>query len=173
MIAFPSGNFGKASADWMINSLLNYKSNKDWIITVVTAPKKGLINHPAHHALNDLMKHVRNKYSIKNNKFHFLGYQSGGQPAITYSQMSQSYVLGITTIGNYSWDNWKEERLKEFNNMTVQLLVGENDTAGVEINQKAYKLLKSNNEMISLKVFDEESARIKSLEQGALFNYLR
>jgi len=172
MIAFPSGSFGKASADWMINSLLNYTSNEDWIITVVTAPKKGLINHPAHHALNDLMKHVRNTYAINNNKFHFLGYQSGGQPAITYSQMSKSYVSGITTIGNYSWDYWKEQRLKKFSNMPIQLLVGENDEAGIEINQRAYKLLKTNNDTITLKVFDKEGARIRSLEQGNLFSYL-
>jgi len=172
MVAFPSGNFGKASADWMISSLLNDKSNKDWIITVITAPKEGLINHPAHHALNDLMKHVRNKHSIKSNKFHFLGYQSGGQPAITYSQMSSSYVTGITTIGDYSWDNWKERDLKTFKNISVQLLVGENDVAAVEINQRAYKLLKRNNEAIALKVFDKEGARIESLEQGALFSYL-
>ena len=172
MVAFPSGNFGKASADWMINSLLKYKSNKDWIITVVTAPKEGLINHPAHHALNDLMKNIRNKHSIENNKFHFLGYQSGGQPAATYSQMSKSYVTGITTIGGYSWENWKASTLKNFANISVQLLVGKNDETGFEINQRAYNLLKSNSETIEFKIFDDEGARIKSLEHGRLFSYL-
>ncbi len=173
MVAFPSGDYGKASADWMIDSLLKYRANKDWIITVVTAPKEGLINHPVHHALNDLMKNIRNKYSIKNNKFHFLGYQSGSQPAVTYSQMSKSYVSGLTTIGGYSWNDWKESNLKKFANTSIQLLVSKNDLTGVEINQKAYELLKFNNEKIELKVFDDKSARIESLEQGNLFSYLK
>jgi len=106
MVAFPPGSYGKASADWMIDKLFNNHQNEEWIITVVLAPEKGLINHPAHHALNDLMTHQRDKYKIADNKFHFLGYHSGGSPAATYSQMSSDYVNGLTTIGNYYWENW-------------------------------------------------------------------
>ncbi len=173
MIAFPPGNFGKASADWMINSLLDFETNKDWIITVVLAPEDGLINHPAHHALNDLMKNLRKNYSIAENKFHFFGYQSGATPATTYSQMSNSYVTGITTVGNYSWEEWKDSSLAKFENMPSLLLVGGNDATGIQINQRAYNLIKQRNKNIELKVFDDEGARIQKLENGRLFSYLK
>lgn len=173
MIAFPPGNYGKASADWMIDSLLNFKTNQDWIITVVLAPEDGLINHPAHHALNDLMKNLRKSYSIAENKFHFFGYQSGATPATTYSQMSKSYVTGITTVGNYSWESWRDSSLNKFENTPALLLVGKNDKAGIEINQRVYDILKSKNKNLELKIFDDEGARIKALEKGHLFGYLK
>jgi tetratricopeptide (TPR) repeat protein len=173
MIAFPPGNFGKASADWMIDSLLDFETNTDWVITVVLAPKDGLINHPAHHALNDLMKNLRKNYSITENKFHFFGYQNGATPATTYSQMSNSYVTGITTVGNYSWEEWKDSSLSKFENMPSLLLVGKNDTSGIEINQRAYDLIKQKNNKIELKIFDNEGARIQKLEGGRLFSYLK
>jgi len=173
MVAFPPGNYGQASADWMIDSLLNYESNQDWIITVVLAPRDGLINHPAHHALNDLMKNVRKRYTIADNKFHFFGYQSGATPATTYSQMSKSYVTGITTVGNYSWEEWRDSSISKFKDTPTLLLVGGNDKAGIEINQRVYDLLKSKNKQLEFKVFDDEGARIKALENGRLFSYLK
>ncbi len=173
MMAFPSGSYGKSSADWMINSMLDFESNKDWIITIVTAPKDGLINHPAHHALNDLMKHLREKYSVSNNKFHFLGYQSGGTPAVTYSQMSNNYITGITVINTYTWDDWKDSSLKSFDNTPTHILVGSNDKLSVKINKRAYDIIKANGNKIEIEYIENQGTRISSLEKGELFKYLK
>jgi len=173
MVAFPPGDYGKASADWMIDKLFNNHNNEEWIITVVLAPEKGLINHPAHHALNDLMKHQRNEYNIADNKFHFLGYHNGGAPAATYSQMSSDYVNGLTTIGNYYWENWKDDSLRNFSAKPTHLFLGEKDKVGVKINQRAHDIFKDNGMLVELKVFEGEGARITALENGQLYKYLR
>ena len=173
MVAFPPGNYGEASADWMIEKLLDNKENTEWIITVVLAPENGLINHPSHHALNDLMKHQRKQFKLADNKFHFLGYHSGGSPAATYSQMSSSYVNGLTTIGNYYWENWSDSNLADFDKVPTHLFVGEKDLDGIRINQKVYDIFKKSNEQVKLKIFDGNSARITDLENGMLFKYLK
>jgi len=173
MVAFPPGDFGTASADWMIDKLFNNHNNEEWIITVVLAPEKGLINHPAHHALNDLMNHQKEQYKIADSKFHFLGYHSGGGPAATYSQMSSDYVNGLTTIGNYYWENWKDDSLKNFSAKPTHLFLGERDKAGIAINQRAHDIFKDVGMMVELKVFEGEGARITALENGQLYQYLR
>jgi len=173
MVAFPPGDYGTASADWMIDKLFNNHSNDEWIITVVLAPEKGLINHPAHHALNDLMNHQREKYKIADSKFHFLGYHNGGAPAATYSQMSSNYVNGLTTIGNYYWENWQDSSLKNFNAKPTHLFLGEKDKVGIEINQRAHDIFKDAGMLVELKVFEGEGARITSLENGELYRHLQ
>ena len=173
MVAFPPGDYGTASADWMIDKLFNNHDNDEWIITVVLAPKKGLINHPAHHALNDLMNHQTGIYRIADNKFHFLGYHNGGSPAATYSQMSSDYVNGLTTIGNYYWENWKDDSLKNFSAKPTHLFLGEKDTVGIEINQRAHDIFKDAGMVVELKVFEGEGARITALENGQLYQHLR
>ncbi|MCJ8319025.1 MAG: tetratricopeptide repeat protein [Colwellia sp.] len=173
MVAFPPGDYGKASADWLIDKLFNNHQNDEWIITVVLAPENGLINHPAHHALNDLMTHQRDKYKIADNKFHFLGYHNGGSPAATYSQMSSDYVNGLTTIGNYYWENWKDDSLRNFTAKATHLFLGENDKAGIKINQRAHDIFSDAGMLVELKVFEGEGAIITALENGQLYQYLR
>jgi len=173
MVAFPPGDYGKASADWMVDKLFNNHDNDEWIITVVLAPEKGLINHPAHHALNDLMIHQREKYKIADNKFHFLGYHNGGAPAATYSQMSSDYVNGLTTIGNYYWENWQDSSLKNFSAKPTHLFLGEKDKIGIEINQRAHDIFKDEGMMVELKIFEGEGARITALEDGQLYKHLQ
>lgn len=173
LVAFPPGDYGTASADWMIDRLFDNNKNQEWIITVVLAPKNGLINHPSHHAMNDLMSHQREKYKIADNKFHFLGYHNGGSPAATYSQMSSGYVNGLTTIGNYYWENWKDDSLKNFSPTPTHLFLGENDKVGIKINQRAYDIFKDTGMLVELKVFEGEGARITALEKGQLYQYLR
>lgn len=91
------------------------------------APEDGWINHPSHHALNDLMKHMRKEYKVENNLFHALGYRSGSRPALTFSRMSQSYFTSVTTVGAYSWENWKQKDLTNFGDMPVTLYVTKTD----------------------------------------------
>ena len=172
LVAFPPGNFGPASADWLIENLFNNQANNDWVITVVLAPEDGLINHPSHHALNDLMKHIRKQYQIAGNKFHFLGYHGGGQPAATYSQMSKSYINGVTTIGAYAWEDWQDKHLDGFADTPTRLIVGRKDKAGVKINQHAYNVMKSYQSPIDLTIIDYDGAEVTAVSRGKIFDYL-
>ncbi|MCJ8268178.1 MAG: tetratricopeptide repeat protein, partial [Psychrosphaera sp.] len=138
LLAYPDGSGGKASADWSIKHLWkNHEQYKDWIVIVPVAPKDGWINHPSHHALNDLMKHMRKEYKVKDNLFHALGYRSGSRPAVTFSRMSQSYFTSVTTVGAYMWENWKQKDLTRFGDMPVTMYVAKTDEAGLEINRQA------------------------------------
>ena len=138
LVAFSPGNGGRASADWAIEKLWSGE-NSDWIIVVpvVPEPEGRWMSHPSHHALNDLMDHIRSEYNIRDNRFHVLGFHSGGGPAATFSLMSKDYFKSVTTVGAWNWDDWEDKDLKDFRPMPVNLIVADGEPYIRQINQHA------------------------------------
>jgi len=63
--------------------------------------------------------------------------------------------------------------LQNFSVKATHLFLGENDKAGIEINQRAHDIFSDAGMLVELKVFEGEGARITSLENGQLYQYLR
>ena len=81
---------------------------------ILVVPKIPLSNdhwktHPIHHALNDLMKNLRDEYGVKGQKFHFIGYKIGQDVAQTYSNMSHEYVKSYSIVFGTYWKKNKQE----------------------------------------------------------------
>ena len=94
------------------------------------APERGWINHPAHHALNDLMKRVRKEHSIEGKKFHLFGFGGGCAPATTFARMSSSYFQSLTVVSSREWADWDDSGLRRFRSFPVQQIVGAEDAYG-------------------------------------------
>lgn len=113
-VVFAPGGMGKRSTDWMISSLWSDASQRaDWIIVCAAQPENGWINHPSHHALNALMKEVRKRHRVEDDRFHFVGLGDGGRPAATYSLMSRSYVRSLLLVESLALLRWDDDELEE------------------------------------------------------------
>jgi hypothetical protein len=150
-----------------------HQQYQDWLVVVPVAPKKGWINHPSHHALNDLMKQLRKDHKVQNNKFHALGYRSGSRPAATFSKMSDSYFASLTTVGGYAWENWSESNLTDFGDKPVTLYVAKSDSAGVAINKQTSQYIKQGNTPIEYIEVANDSPRLESLYHSKLLAMMK
>jgi len=129
-VVFAPGGMGKRSTDWMISSLWSDASQRtDWIIVCAAQPEKGWINHPSHHALNALMKEVRKRHRVEEDRFHFVGLGDGGRPAATYALMSRSYVRSLLMVESLAFLRWDDDEVEEIaeDEMPLTLVVTSRD----------------------------------------------
>ncbi len=173
LLAFPPGNMGSASADWAIETLwARGKGNTDWIIVIPVAPENGWMNHPSHHALNDLMEHVRDHYAIEDNRFRFLGFQSGSRPASSFSVMSRNFVHSLTTVGAMNWEDWNTRSMREFKGLPVTLIAAEGDAPAMGINETAFRALKQQQANVRFNRLFGEGAKMESLYNNNLLGII-
>ncbi|NQU50165.1 MAG: tetratricopeptide repeat protein [Planctomycetes bacterium] len=124
-ISFAQGSGGKRSSDWCIEKLWGGKSTRaDWIVVCAAAPKNGWINHPSHHALEDLFKKLRKDYTVASNSFHLVGFGAGARVATTYSGMSKKYVASLTVASWDSFARWDDDDFKRPRKIPIHQIVG-------------------------------------------------
>jgi tetratricopeptide (TPR) repeat protein len=171
MLAYPPGSQGKASANWALSELWGEEAKKKgWVIVVPVAPSNGWINHPSHHALNDLLKHVQEKHHIEGGKFHMVGFGSGARPAATFALMSKQYFQSLTTVSSDAWDRWDVEDLASFKSMPVKMIVGENDTHGVAVANRTQKSFKKHQVKSELEIIPHEGRSLPGLRNALLID---
>lgn len=169
MLAYPPGSQGKTSADWALSEFWGTAAGtKDWIIVVPVAPKNGWINHPSHHALNDLLKTVKRNYEIEDGKFHMVGFESGARPAATFALMSKQYFQSLTIISSYALERWDDEDLRSFNIMPVKMIVGGDDEHGLAAAHRVEGLFKQFEVEYDLEIIPNEARHLPSLRNAAL-----
>lgn len=171
MLAYPPGSQKQTSADWALSEFWgDAAKKKNWIIIVPVAPNNGWINHPSHHALNDLLKTVKAKHKIEGGKFHMVGFEGGARPAATFALMSKQYFQSLTLVSSYAFERWDDEDLESFKIMPVKQIVGANDKHGVEIAYHAQTLFKKFNVKSELEVVPNEGRDLPSLRNAALID---
>ena len=165
LVAFPPGGWGELSADWAIENLWGETTgDTDWLVVVPVAPDDGWINHPAHHALEDLLDHLREEYVIDGD-FHLTGFETGARPAATYSQMSNKYFRDLVTFSSYAWERWDEDELDDLD-LPVYLVVGEDDEYGMEMTGRLLEHF--DKDEVSMIAISGDDARLRSLRGGAM-----
>ena len=131
LVCFAPGSGRERSADWFTaNVLADGASKAGWTVIVLVAPAKGWQNHPAHHALEGLLKKVRKEHAIEG-KFHSLGYADGARSAATYARMSRKYFATLTTVSSRAWMNWGDPGKSFRDGMPVHVIAGETDVTAV------------------------------------------
>lgn len=171
MLAYPPGSQEVSTANWAISTFWGAAAkSKGWIIVVPVAPKNGWINHPSHHALNDLLKTVKEMYKIEGGKFHMVGFESGARPAATFALMSKQYFQSLTTVSGYSWDRWDTKSLESFKIMPVKMIVGGADPYGLEINKQVQILFDKYKVRNDLEIIPNESRHLPGLWNAVLID---
>ena len=167
MVLMPSGRQQQGAMDWAISNLLGESAeNSDWIVLCPLAPSTSWYTHPAHHALNAVMDHVRDEYKI-GGKYHLVGWGSGGAPANTYSNMSRSYFQSLTILSSYTW-SYSDDRNISRIKMPVNLIVGAKDAYGVKLYKQTKKRMDSEKVKASLTILPDDAYVLNSL-MGAKF----
>ena len=129
VIAFAPGS-GQRTADWFVANVFGGKLPTTEFVTVVVAEPenaKGWINHPVHHALEDLYKELRKNYRVRNDRFHFLGFGSAHRPAEIYSQMSAKYVDGLIVMAGSACEGWDDDEIDDLIRAPFTILIGSED----------------------------------------------
>ncbi|NRB52347.1 MAG: hypothetical protein HRU41_32100 [Saprospiraceae bacterium] len=173
MLVFPAMEQHSDKAKWLVKKLFAKSHNQDWIVIVVDAPKDGKygwMNHPAHHALNDLMDKIKEEHSIEQDRFHFLGYEEGSRPAFSFAGMSRSYVQSLSFVGVKDWGNMDERGLKHAEGLQMPILVFANgsDESLLAKTRAIAEELKQRKANILLLVKQEDREDLGSLQAGGL-----
>lgn len=113
VLAFPSGDMERADADEMTDQLWPTPDSRgDWIVVVPLVPGEDWRTHPNHHALEDLLDHVNERYAIQGDLFHLIGYgRKGSDIASTWAFMSRRYFRSFTTVGDVPYRTWNDSDL--------------------------------------------------------------
>lgn len=173
MLAYPPGDQKETSADWAIEEFWGEEArDKGWIIVVPIAPERGWINHPAHHALNDLLKEVKTSHKIEGGKFHMLGFEAGSRPAATFALMSKEYFQSLTTISSYAWERWDEDDMSDFKIMPVKIIVGDQDAHGLQVAHHAQRMFKKHKVKHDLEIISGEGRDLPSLRKAAVMGMM-
>lgn len=175
MLVFPAMEQDKDKAQWIVEKLFSSTHNEDWIVIVVDAPKNrnyGWMNHPAHHALNDLMDHIRKNHSIENNRFHFIGFEEGSRPAFSFAGMSRSYVQSLSFLGIKDWGEMDEKGFEHAEGLNMPILIFANGTdkdllVKTQIIERELKQRKAD---VHLLIQEEDTGKLESLQAGGLLS---
>lgn len=131
IVAFGPGSAGIYSCDWARAHLWGTQEQRqDAVVVVAYAPADGWINHPSHHALNDLLAHLLGEYKVEGGKFHMVGFRGGSRIAATYASMSKDYFQTLTLFAGEPFVRWADEDLGSYPTMPLHFLYGEYDEAG-------------------------------------------
>ena len=178
IVAFPADEMGQADADEMTERLWKTPASREgWIIVVPLVPGEDWRTHPNHHALNDLMDHVKETYRIQS-KFHIMGYgQMGSDIASTWSGMSREYFSSLTTVSGAPYRRWDESDLKslpveEGRRLDVLVVVGsEDDTASADAKAAQARLDKINHPLM-VEVVEGDGETLSSLAEGGVLRLM-
>jgi len=173
LVFFPPGS-GSRSADWAVTELMGPRDDTGgWIVLYPVGPEEGWFTHPSHHALNDLLNEMKEKYSIEDGKFHLAGFGAGSRVAAMYSQMSREYFLSLTTFSGWHWETYEDEDLgAAFRNMAVNLVVGEEDAFGLELNRKIGTLMKNQGVDVSISVVADDGELLPTVRRVRIMDYI-
>lgn len=177
LFVFPSLTYDMKKAHAIQEDFFTSASNENWIIVIAVAPKDGKhgwINHPAHHALNDLMDHIQKDYTIQKDQFHFLGFHNGGVPAATFAGMSKKYVQSLTWIASEDWKDFDEAGYDRLSDLDIPLIliVGEKDKKYFGLAQQVLAAFQKRKANIRLLTQADDDEQVESLKQGVLLEKL-
>lgn len=171
-VTFAPGG-GPLSADWAIEHVWGDEPrSRGWIAVHLAAPEQGWMTHPSHHALEDLLDEVLEHHEIEGDTFHLVAFAGGCRPAATYSGMAGKYFKSLTVVGSRAWSRWDDEDISDMRADNIFLVVGGQDTFGVEQNRRAKALLDKTKHHVTLEVVDGEGMLPRPMFGGGLMRYL-
>ncbi len=173
MLVFPAMEQHREKAAWIAEKLFTAGHNRDWIVIVVDAPKDrkyGWMNHPAHHALNDLMDHIKKDHPIEKDRFHFLGFEEGSRPAFSFAGMSRSYVQSLSFVGVKDWGDLDDKGFDRAEGLQMPIVIYANgkETDLVAKTRAIEEELKHRKTAIHLMIQEGDTEALESLQAGGL-----
>ena len=179
VLAFPSGAMGRADADAMTERLWSTPAARgEWIVVVPLVPGDDWRTHPKHHALNDLLDHVKEHYLIRDNTFHIMGYgQRGSDIASTWSHMSRAYFSSLTTASGAAYRTWDASDLRSLptdadERLDVLIIFGDKDEATTSDVETAKARMNKIDYPYIIEAVEGDDEALASLSNGGLLDLM-
>ena len=170
VVCFAPGRGRARSADWFTHRALGADARKaGWIVVVLVAPEGGWHSHPAHHALEGLLKRLRKEHKVAG-KFHALGFAEGARAAATYARMSRRFFESLTTISSRGWARWDDPGKSFRDGMPVHLIVGADDVTALRQARAVDEEITAEKGSCRLTVVPKEGRLLPSLRGAALMD---
>ena len=167
LLVFTPGG-GTRTADWAIEEYFGDPAAREGFLTVfVVPPERGWFTHPSHHALEAVLRDVKQRYEIEGRAFHMVGLLTGARAALTYSQMSGNYCASLTVITCSGWDGWDERDFRQWRGTPLHLIEGEHAPT-LARTREVHGVLVGQGLAATLTVVPEGDARISGLRGADL-----
>ena len=179
VLAFPSGEMGRDDADEMTEHMWSTPASRgEWIVVVPLVPGDDWRTHPNHHALNDLLDHIKDHYPIHNDKFHIMGYgRLGSDIASTWSHMSREYFSSLTTASGAPYRRWDEDDLQNLptedgERLDVLMIFGDEDETTTSDVEKAKARMNRIGLPYRVEVVAADNVALETLSNGGLLKIM-
>ncbi len=136
VVAFSNMTYDPSLGDDLIGRMWGENAFKEYILIVPLAPKTGRygwMNHPAHHALEDLLDDIKDQYEIAGGQFYNFGYRDGTIPALSWMHMSFRYFNSLVLASCFTLDEkgMKDAQKMSSWNKRIVLITGAQDQSGM------------------------------------------
>ena len=173
VVAFGPGNAGIYSTDWARQYLWGSQAQRQGALVVVAhAPADGWVNHPAHHALNDLLAQLLQEYRVEGGKFHMVGYRGGSTIAATFATMSEEYFQTLTLFGGDPFVRWDDASVGDYPQTPLQFYFGEFDEAARIAAQRDFERFAAHGREIVVIELPGEGPTLPGLWDGKLLTQI-
>ncbi|WP_299537285.1 hypothetical protein [Ulvibacterium sp.] len=178
LVSFGSMKYDKDIAQWTISNIWSDYKKGDHIVVIPIAPKNGRngwINHPTHHALNDLLKHVKKSYFIKNGTFVAFGYKDGSVAAQTYIEMSSDYFKSLIVCSSHYWDHYDSKAFDKLQRLAIPITIicGQRDSEAFTHLEKIDRALKNREVDYKIVVLEDNDRNLEAIQNGKVAQYIR
>ncbi len=169
-VAFAQDSGGKRCTDWTLAKLWSaHAAQPGWILVCAVAPERGWLNHPAHHALEDLFKQLRKEYNVTDDRFHLMGFGAGARVAATYARMSAPYTASLTALSATCFDSWDASDFRSVRRLSIHQVVGSEDPELLRSARAAEASFQEHGVGSRLTVFEGDGVTLESAHGGDLF----
>lgn len=175
VVAFPGGDMRHAAGDAMTAHLWGTPASRgNWIVVVPLVPGDDWRTHPNHHALEDLLDHIKDTHRIQGDAFHLVGYQEMGTTiASTWSGMSRKYWISFTAISGVPYQRWDDRSLrtlpkKDGQALAILMVYSEADLAEKPAIGEAQERMKRLGVAFDTQVVVGDGEHLSSLANGQL-----
>lgn len=168
-LAFAPGGGGPLSTAWAIEELwAGLATHANAVVLCPVVPDDSWFTHPAHHALEDLLKHVERELAIEGDRFHFIGFASGARAATTYSRMSKRYARSLTVLSSLGWSSFDDDELARWDELPVHQIVGGADPGPLELARHTHAVFESNGLPARLTIVSDGTPLLHDLRGASL-----
>lgn len=179
VVAFPSDKMGRADADKMTAHLWGTPAARgNWIVVVPLVPGEDWRTHPNHHALEDLLDHIKAEHRVQGGAFHLVGYQAMGTTiASTWSGMSRKYWSSFTAVSGAPYQRWDDREVrnrpkKDGEQLALLMIYGEADQPETSDVAQAKERLSRLNVPFDTEIVDGDGEALAALANGGLLNMI-
>ena len=168
-VSFAPGSGGPLATDWSIEHFWGERpARPDWIVVCAVAPRDGWLNHPSHHALEDLFEQLRSDYKVAGKRFHLVGFAEGGRPAANYAGMSRRYTASLTVASASCFNSWDEGDFGSLRGVPVRQIVGSEAPYLLALAKSAQARLESRSASAYLQIVAGQGVLLEGFDSAQL-----